>query len=433
MATASAPIPSALARQASARVPPWDLLRLGLGAALLTFVWRVQDLFPAVATIKPVMLTAAVVTVILIVDRTLFAGLQDALRHRMAHLTLVLLACCAISVPFSLWPGYSASDFLQNALPTIGLMLLVAAGIRTSLDARRVAAVQLIGAALYSTVILTRFDIGPNGRLGRLVYYDANDLGMLLDCTLPLAICFLYTASSLLRRGLVAAALLEFMVTIVKTGSRGAFLGFVAVMLYALFRFHFVRTSHRLSLTGVLAALLVATAGGTYWKSMKTLLHPTSDYNWIGRQEGGRMNVWKRGLGYMAARPLTGVGLGAFPVAEGTMSSMAGRQEYDVGVKWSAAHNSFVQIGAELGVTGLAAFVGLLLLSIRTARRAASAYWQADPPDVGGAALAEAHAASVIAFMVTGFFLSQGYAPYLYFVLGMILGLDRVTRWHGAS
>jgi len=145
------------------------------------------------------------------------------------------------------------------------------------------------------------------------------------------------------------------------------------------------------------------------------------------------MAIWKRGIGYMADRPLTGVGLAAFPTAEGTISPLADRQMFGRGVKWSAAHNSFVQVGAELGVLALVVFTatvfGALLMMGRLARDALAR------GDRGIAAFARAQGAVMVGYLVAGFFLSQAYAPFLFVSLGLIVGFDVAVRlsWRNAA
>src|SRR5678815_3555338 len=95
-----------------------------------------------------------------------------------------------------------------------------------------------------------------------------------------------------------------------------------------------------------------------YWQQMGTIASE-SDYN--RTDETGRVQIWKRGIGYMLSNPLLGVGAGNFPAAEGLLSPFAQRQQFGVGVRWSAAHNTLVQVGAELGVVGLVLFVALVL------------------------------------------------------------------------
>jgi O-antigen ligase len=126
---------------------------------------------------------------------------------------------------------------------------------------------------------------------------------------------------------------------------------------------------------------------------------------------------------------VTGVGLGAFPVAEGTLSPLAQRQAWGEGVKWSVAHNSFVQVGAELGVAGLLVFVALLITSFVTAMR--SAGLARTTSDVRAESLARALAVSLVGYAVAGFFLSQAYAAFLFVLVGLILGLARVLKAPG--
>jgi O-antigen ligase len=91
-----------------------------------------------------------------------------------------------------------------------------------------------------------------------------------------------------------------------------------------------------------------------------------------------------------------------------------------VGFKWSAAHNSFVQIGAELGVLGLGLFVALFAVAVRALSRVGRGQGAA-------AFLAQTLTASLVAYVVSGFFLSAAYWAYLYTLLGMVAGLVKIA------
>ena len=67
------------------------------------------------------------------------------------------------------------------------------------------------------------------------------------------------------------------------------------------------------------------TASDHYWRADGTI---TSDSDYNHTSETGRMQIWSRGIGYMLANPLLGVGPGNFPSAEGTLSPLAERQQY---------------------------------------------------------------------------------------------------------
>ena len=125
--------------------------------------------------------------------------------------------------------------------------------------------------------------------------------------------------------------------------------------------------------------------------------------------------------------PLTGVGVAAFPVAEGTISPIAYLQKEGIGVRWGAAHNSFVQIGAELGVPGLLAFVMLLFSVFRSLWRIGR-----PPPWARRAAqdeevMAQALTASMVGFLVSGFFVSQAYSAFMYSMYAIVAGFSVVA------
>lgn len=390
---------------------------------LLAYVWRVQDLYPILAETKfSALVLLVAVGLLLAAGRP--ARVWRRLRHPCARFAAAILVLMVLSVPTSLWQGLSFRFIVTDHLKTLLMMVLVIVSVRAFVDVERLAMVIVGGATLYSALTLTRFDIGLGGRLGSLVYYDANDLGLLLVCSLPMALYFVRCGHGFAMRlvGVLVSGL--FLMTIVRTGSRGAFIGLLAVALFLFLAFTAVRASTRIALTAAIVAGLLVVADPGYWTSMQTMLNPKADYNWSGQSDAGRMEVWKRGMGYMLRRPLTGVGVHAFAVAEGTISPLASRQEFGIGVKWSSAHNSFVQIGAELGVGGLLCFVGLLLGAWRTVRRLGRA-----PPGVTAreATLAQLLCASLLGYLVAGFFLSQAYAAYLYALLGMVVALSAVA------
>jgi O-antigen ligase len=307
-------------------------------------------------------------------------------------------------------------------------VIVVPAGVFEPEDTNYFAALQLVGAAVYCAVILVRFDVGADGRLGSLVYYDGNDIGMLLVCTLPLCVYFARHASNAVYKLMSLGIALLFMYTIAKTGSRGAFLGLLAVGAYILLTFRTIQPSIRMGVVAVCAGLLVLVASTKFWSHMETLLNPTADYNWVGNDDQGRMSIWKRGIQYAEARPLTGVGVASFNIAEGTISPLARRQEYEKGLKWSSPHNSFIQVLAEMGLFGIVLFVAMLVVAFRAAVRLARASNRRNRKARRYGELARAHVAAIAGYSVAGFFLSQAYAPYLYFVFGMIIALDVTVR-----
>lgn len=395
----------------------WDLTRVAAAAMILTHVWRLQDLVAASAALRPLLLaTAVAIGAVLLQPATgrLFAA---RLGHPAPRLALGLLCLGALSVPGSLYPGLSFDYLLKNQLAAVILFVILLVAMRAPEDVTRFAATLTAGGVIYAATVLTRYDLGPDGRLGDLVYYDANDMGMLLDCTLPFALYFAARARNILWRVVAAGAAILFLAGIVRSGSRGAFLGLVAVGLYTLVRGRHIALRWRVTSLITAALLLVTIGSDRYWQMMQTLLHPTTDYNWAGGASGGRMEVWKRGVGYMLQHPVFGVGLGAFPVAEGTISPLAARQSYGGGAKWSAAHSSYVQVGGELGIGGALLFLALLWTAFHGVTRRGSAHHPLAPPI----------AASLVGYAVSGAFLSQAYATMLYAILALAVGAAQLA------
>lgn len=403
----------------------WKLVHFMLAAGVLVYVWRIHDVFTQLRPLR-LAIVSMVVSIAAFAASPHVGRLPKVFSHPIVRYAFAILALMLASVPFSLYPGLAGRYIVDDHIKTLLLVVMLVASIRTFRDVERLVLVQLIGAGIYCYVILSRFSVGASGRLGNLIYYDSNDLGLLLACSLPFAVYMIGSSRKLGLRLLTIGLTAVFLVAIVKTGSRGGFLAVLAVGLFLLFRYNAVRFRTRALILAAATFGFSLIAGPQYWDSMRTMLNPKADYNWSGNNDAGRMEVWKRGMGYMADRPILGVGVRNFTVAEGTISPIASRQDYGVGVKWSAAHNSFVEIGAELGVPGLILFVLLLWSGLaalrRIARSAAAAGWDRVE------SLAQAFEGSLVAYLVAGFFLSQAYSAYLYITLGVITGFSLVIR-----
>ena len=402
---------------------PWDSLQVALMALVSLQVWRVHELFPVLAVHGlPILMTVVAITLLLLGrDPRRRLG---TLNHPVVRMALTIVGLAALSIPGSLYPGYSMNFLFKDYGRTVLLMLLVAASVRGFADLRRYAWLQLCGVTLFSAVVLARAQMGADGRLRDVAYYDVNDLALLIVCTLPLVLYLWRRPAGLWSRVLLLAGTAFLMVTLGKTGSRGGFLGFLAVGGYLLLRLRGVSTLQRVSAVALLAGLLVTVASDKYFDRIGTILHLSEDYNWSGKSETGRMEIWQRGVGYMVDHPLLGVGVAAFPIAEGTLAPEALEQRrYGRSFKWSAPHNALIQIGAELGIGGVVLFVALFAAAFRTLGRLRRAPF----PEV--AVVAQIFTASLVAFVVTACFLSQAYSAYLYTLLGMILGLAKIVSF----
>jgi O-antigen ligase len=331
-----------------------------------------------------------------------------------------------LSLPGALVIGNSVDLIFGSFVKNVLLFFLVAGAVRGIRDVERLAFVYLLAAATYAAVVIARFDLGAGAdwRLGHLYYYDANDLATFLVTAMPLGLYFLHGGRSLVTRVLAMVALAFTTIAFVRTGSRGGFIALVAMAGFIVLRYSAIPLWRRVSVTVLVALIVVGTASDQYWEQMGTIM---SDADYNRTDESGRMQIWLRGVGYMMRHPLLGVGPNNFRTAEGTLSDFADRQQFGVGVRWNAAHNSYVQVGAELGIVGLVLFLAVIASAFAALRRARPQESTADGPQDTRMQLSQVLTASLIGFVVGAFFLSLGYSEMLYTLVALAVGLRKVA------
>jgi O-antigen ligase len=397
---------------------------------LFTYVWRLQDAFPILgkAQLPAFALLAGLIYYASTKHPTRRARL---IKGPTTKLVVALMVIMIIGVPFSLWVGHSATFVLKGMLPNALFLLLVATSVRTIRDVDWYALVNLYGALVYTTVVSLFFSVGGDGRLGGLIFYDSNDFALVMVCTIPFAIYFLGKGQKRSRRIAAILTLAMILTALVKSGSRGGFIGLIAVMLYVLLRYRAIPSRVRLAVTIAGVALFLGFASDKYWTMMGTILHPQSDYNY--NDNVGRVEVWKRGVGYMIHNPIVGVGVSAYPVAEGGSDLALSLAAQGRGFKWSVAHNSFLETGAELGIPGALVFIGMLVVTgfglTRLSPRGKWSPWISRRE----MALAQMLIGALFGFAVAGFFVSAEYFAYLYFILGLAVGLIKLVRLRAAA
>jgi O-antigen ligase len=410
----------------------WDLLLLCLSGFILTSVGRIHQLFPALAVFRPVTVMGILAIGLCLLDRVPPRRIH-ALQIPATRWLLALVVWMALSVPGALWPGGAFGTFRDFAKTALIYFVIVTA-VRSVRDIERLALVYVLGAVVFAVMVLThnQFQLDLGGRMERLYFYDSNDFATYTVTALPLGLYFAMTGRPWLR--IAACAAIGVLATgFIWSGSRGGFLALLAVVGYFLLRYTSVKRSWRWTAVTVIAVLLTAVAGNTYWARISTVLHPSADYNLTDEQ--GRLRIWGRGMGYMIQHPVFGVGGGNFPRAEGTISPLVARQPLGRGLKWGPPHNSYLQVGAELGVPGLIIYVAFIL-GVFAALRALPTAPGPPPPGVADptgrrpferARLAQSLAASLIGFAVGSFFLTLAYHDILYTLAGMAVGLRQVT------
>ena len=340
--------------------------------------------------------------------------------QRLARLLVVWFGFAVVSVLWSVWRSYSLG-FLFGGLLINMILFFVLARTTTNIRTLRFYAGTLLLAAGLLSVTAARVALtSAEGRIAVSGAYDPNDLAMVLVMLLPLAVAWLFAL-----RGMGRAVMLllcgVMLVGTLLTGSRGGFLGLVAVGAYLCCarlprsdgklgaRF----TPGKFAAAALAVIVLLAATPASVWERIGSMGSLEQDYNLT--DSTGRIAIWERGLEAMIARPW-GYGVKAFEAVEG-------RQ----GGRYKAAHNIWIEIGVELGVQGIV----LLALVLGTAfgiARHVRLQPPRGPPHHWVLPVALGLRGALIGYLVTGFFLSAAYASVFFAVLGVFAGLHNVVR-----
>lgn len=340
---------------------------------------------------------------------SLILALTSARQHSLGSLFLgstllkkvtIIFIIAVLSIPGSIWFGASVNFAFSHFLKLLIFVYLIATFVKSEADARyliwwfsvTILLVALFG-AMGGKMVAGRIAVGAT--------YDPNDLALILVMSLPL-MYYLMEIESGWRRSTLLGMIVTVLFAIPLTGSRGGILALVAVLAAVILKRGLRRSIWLVIALLLLAVVVVAYTPAEHLERFRTIGEVHEDYNMSA--QGGRIEIWKRSLPLIMAHPLLGSGGGSFMVAEGTTHEFG---------KWSAAHNSFIQIAVELGIIALIFHV-LLIRQMFIVARKASIPWLGKGVEV-----------AMYGYCVGGFFLSWGFAYLLYFVIGLAFVLER--------
>lgn len=384
----------------------------GVVLLIMISVGRIQEMIPGLAVLKLGKVAFGLAFMLYFIspkrsDVEVFSSPQMKYAFFIFLLGLV-------STPFSFWPGQSYNFMLFKFSTTFLFLFLILKIATTYADMKKIT-----WGIIISLMVLGAKSLLSGG--DRITSgggtYDPNDLAFIMVLFLPLFYFCMKNERGILR-WLLVVVLMVAIATIIATQSRSGFLGTVIVALG-------IAIKERMNLVkimlgaGIMALLFSFFASTDYGERISTIFTPEQDYNTSA--SGGRIAIWKRGLQLMLENPVLGVGPFVFEVAEGTKHI---DESTGTTGKWSAAHNSFIQIGAELGITGLILFVMMLVSSIRSLRRL-----QRDlPVDSELRWIVYALEVGLYGYIVCGFFISQAYSAALFLMVGLTVVVSNIVE-----
>jgi O-antigen ligase len=242
---------------------------------------------------------------------------------------------------------------------------------------------------------------------------DPNFWAQYLVLALPLALWAIGRRSGWPSRTLAIAAAVAILAGIGATESRG---GAIAALIAVGIWMWLQGGRHRkaILILPVVGVLAISTSGAA--ERFQELRGITNVEEAADSSISGRLSENLAAWQMWRDHPVLGVGADQYPPNYRRYAARIGLDDRAV----RNAHNSYLQMAAEAGTLGLAAFAGLMLVTLGSARRArhrlAAARWHVE------ARLADALFAGLVGFAVAAIFLHQAWPDYLWLACAMIAG-----------
>jgi putative inorganic carbon (HCO3(-)) transporter len=263
---------------------------------------------------------------------------------------------------------------------------------------------------------------------------NPNDLAMNMVTFLPLAVMIAISRGRPVARGLAGLIACLMAATVLFTKSRAGLLGLAAVAVVLIYEGRKLRPG--LGVAALVGMLAVSPfMPSWFWVRLGSIVYSEQDES--GSRQA-RKDLMREGWQTFLDHPLTGVGAGQFK-----NYNPDGRLQ-----PWRETHNVMLQIGAEMGIFGLIAFLFLLWQATRAlmwTRHMFGVARRPRPPTVRPGQLpvtdafrpderewmrlhAAGMSASLVGWIVCAQFASVGYYWTFYYLFALIVAGKELTR-----
>jgi putative inorganic carbon (HCO3(-)) transporter len=420
---AGGPPSPVLSKPASARLSApaerrdWAFTWLLVFTAVLFF--RPQDVFPPLAVLRLAEMSAIAGLAALVFGR-LSRG-QTLTRMTPEFAGVIALGALILALaPFSIWFGGTIGVFTDQYAKVILIYLLAVNVIDSPKRLERLTWILVLAVGYVAFRAVIDYARGVNmirggtrvmGSVGGMMG-NPNDLALNMVVFLPLAAFLAMRPGPALRR-LVAAGCAFFMLgAVVASGSRGGSLGCVAMLL--VLAIAVVRQRPALVIAGALAVMCaLPLVPSSYWQRIASITDESKD---DVQSSQARKRLFAESFDAFLENPLTGVGAGQFKDWNPSKRTEA----------WHESHNVWLQVGAELGIAGLALFLFLVFrafYAVSQTRRLVARLRRHDAIGTDEAVTADAYAAamtaSLVGWVVCSMFSSVAYSWTFYYLLAL--------------
>jgi O-antigen ligase len=379
---------------------------------LLVFI-RPHEVMPEIFGALPLVKIAAVGTILFYVVSRYNAGEKLIVWSLELKMMLIMGVMGMLLTPIAASPGDSIDVLKDTFITLLLLFVLMTSLIDTRYRLRSFLFAMVISGFLYAVSAMKTFLTRGNDEVERIKGWgtqlqNPNDLACVLDLLLPFAVFFVFTGKGKVRL-LALMTVIATVFSVMFTFSRSGFLGLLLALFVIVWK---VGRRYRLRIvigTAVLSAVLVVAMPGAYRTRLMTIFNPQTDQTNSAQE---RQLLMRLAADLAVRRSIIGLGIGNFHI-------------YSFHEK--VAHNSFLEITAELGVIGLIAYLVFILGPFLVLRRIERETLRDGPrPDRELNILSICFQASLAAYIIYGFFGSVQYYPYLYFIVAYVVAFRRI-------
>ncbi len=368
----------------------------------------------------PLFLSAVIILALLANDKV-----TEVFRHRQAKVLLVFLTHTALSISYAHVGSYVLDVFKVQ----VGYVILFISTYIVIRNQKQITVFMTSFVLYHFFIILTNLDrLTLDQRTGyfRAGFFlgDGNDLAWSLAIFLPFIIyLYIVARGKLFRLAFIGAGFI-FVLGIIFTGSRGAFLSIICALAYLVF-------NARRKSAGIAAAVVICIGGlalapDAYLDRIQSIGSYEEDSSALGR-----IMAWKAAMRMAVNEPL-GVGAGNFNTAFGRVYRP---QQVDERIhaprRWISPHSIYFLVLGEYGIIGLITLLTLLYSSYKDNQRQVKEYHSVNKlpayehlPKL----LPKYLNTSLVAYSVGGVFLGGIHYPHIYILTALILRTKKLNE-----
>jgi len=361
----------------------------------------------------------------------LTGGLLVAVRTPVVLMFTAFTGWFLITILSSQWRGGSVMTLTNSWIPSYACVLLIPSLI-SSLDQCRKACYALAFSLVPMLLATVLFDTQFGGRdqilFGSLG--NPNDLAFSLLLLIPFAVLVIKSESLLNWKTIACALLILFaLLKTLKTGSRAGLVT-MTVCLVILFLAGKAKAKFKIvGLVGAFVAIALVTVPSQTLQRYTTIFSGTSYDASMSSDElsavestRARKMLFTESVRLMLEHPVFGVGPGIFSAALADDQKERGQEQ-----SWHEAHNSYTQIGSEMGVPAFLLYVAVLLYSVK---RAVSIYRRTrkDPAQAAISRMAASLSMALVIYAICATFGNYSYSFQFPVLAGLVQAFDMCVR-----